>query len=160
MKAKVLSFAIALIALLNLGTATAQNLVVKQYPTATDLGTDLQLCVDFAGLGNINEVDIIVNYTAVVETYCINRGQQKQDCEPVPGLTRTLPNQSSTLTFDVRNGRTRGCQILYTDFEAGDCPDGMRSIVDVTFKNVSFTILGRFFNLGDIAPVAPSNVCR
>ncbi|AKQ45130.1 hypothetical protein TH63_04960 [Rufibacter radiotolerans] len=155
MKARILSFAFALIALFSFNNAFAQNLVVKQQPTATDLGKNLQICVDFAGLGNIDEVDITVYYTATVETGCINQGQAKKDGDQVPGLTQTLPGQSSTLTFDVRNGRTRGCQTLVTNFTPGECPSSNMTgtVSDVTFTNVYFTILGRRFDLPNPTPV-------
>lgn len=154
MKTKILSLIITFIALLSFNNAYAQNLVEKTPPYAIDLGDDLSVCIDFAGLGNMSNVNVTVTYTAEVATYCINRGQQKQDEDPVPGLTRTFPDQTVPVNFRVHNGRARGCQTIETNFPAGDCPSSnMRSDIDVTFKNVRLTILGHTYNLGDITPV-------
>jgi hypothetical protein len=150
MKAKILSFAIAFITLLSSNNAIAQNVVVKMDPYAVDLGKDLKLCIDFAGLGNISSVGITVSYTADVYTLCYNKGQDKKDGGPVPGLTKNIGG-SETISFPVHNGRAKGCKPLGLTFTAGSCPSGnMRGEVsDVVFTNISITVNGKTFSLDD-----------
>lgn len=145
MKSILLKSLIGFIALLNINSATAQNVVVKQNPYAVDLGTDLRICIDFAGLGNISQIGIQVNYTAQVTSLCYNKGK---DSGPVPGLTKTSSG-STQVTFDVHNGRAQGCKSLGLSFTAGDCPSAnMRGEVsDVSFSNVTLTVRGQTFNV-------------
>jgi hypothetical protein len=141
----IVSSVIAILAFFSFNTASAQSVVVKQYPTATDLGKDLQICIDFAGLGNISEIGIKVSYTAQVYTDCYNSGR---DTGPVPGLSRTTSG-STTVTFPVHNGRASGCKSLGLSFSPGKCPSGnMTGVVsDVSFSNVSLKVYDKTFSV-------------
>ncbi|MFD3000956.1 hypothetical protein ACFS7Z_11325 [Pontibacter toksunensis] len=148
MKARFLSFAIALLVLFNFTDAFAQNPNLRS-PLTSSVTNDqqLQVCYDISGLGNVESVLIIVNYDLTVNTFCYNRGQKSG---PVPGLTQHYEDQSFTQAVPVRNGRARGCITTEENIQAGSCPPGMaRSETSVSYSNITLSIYDETFAVPD-----------
>jgi hypothetical protein len=132
---------VVVISLISATSLSAQNPQVKGQLTATDLGTQLQVCFDIAGLGNVSMTKLTVNFTAVATTECTNKGGNV-----APGQTKTVSG-SQDFMVTVRNGRT-GFQCVKTDVPApGKCPGGFAggTVTDVQFSNVSISVAGSDF---------------
>lgn len=153
MKTRISAFVLLLIALLSYGTTSAQSVNVKSL-TATDLGTQLRVVFDVAGLGNVSSTPATVTFDAVLKTQCVNPSGKNSP----PGQDQELNNFSQTEDVMVRNGRARGTILVpkegftVTAAEAG-CPNSMFTpiVTDAIFSNIVFTIGGESFTIGDPA---------
>lgn len=133
------SIAIIAIALFTVANASAQNPQLKAPLTVTDNGKTLTVCFDIAGLGNVSQTQLTVNFTSTITTICTNNGGNV-----APGLVKTAKG-SQTFMVPVSNGRTTGC-VTTTEPTPGRCPGGQTaSVSDVSFSNVSVTVAGKTF---------------
>jgi hypothetical protein len=133
----ILSSVIALVALFSANTAQSQ--VLKSL-TTTDQGNTLEVCFDVAGLGNVTQTKLVVNFTSVSTTECTNKGGNV-----APGQTKTVSG-SQEFMVAVRNGRAVDC-VVTTEPTPGKCPGGFSggTVTDVTFSNASISIGGKTF---------------
>ncbi len=153
MKARFFSFIIALIALFAFNDASAQNPHLQGPLYAIDHGDYLEICYDFAGLGNVSEIPMQVSYTPTIHTECEN-----PQGHVAPGQSRTLPRTSQTVPIEVSNGRARGCKTLDKDtYSAGPGPNPKWTckVVDVSYSNITVKVRNRTFEVTDIR--YPSN---
>jgi hypothetical protein len=140
MKTVLLSFVGLLMTVLSVNTASAQNPHLMS-PISTSVTADgkLEVCFDIAGLGNMTQVDVVVKYTATVNTLCYNPGSSEG---PVPGQSKTYPNVSETFEVEVSNGRTGyKCVTSTQKFAAGKCPNPKWTPeTTVMFSDVTVTV--------------------
>ena len=109
------------------GVALAANAHFVTGPNITTTNTGVTACGKIAGLGNVQEVTIVLE--ADVTTRCTNRGNN------IPsGLTQSVSGEGD---FSVdKNGSVTFC--VSTDRPEDPCPDGMRP--QNTFSNISITV--------------------
>jgi hypothetical protein len=132
-------FSIIAITLLTVSKASAQNPHLLSPLNVTDNGTTLTVCYDMAGLGNVTQTALTVNFTQTITTICTNNGGNV-----APGLVKTVKG-SQTFMVAVTNGRATGC-VTTTEPAPGKCPNGQTaSVSDVSFSNVSVSIEGKTF---------------
>jgi hypothetical protein len=139
MKTFIVSTAILVMTVLSAGTAAAQNPHFVVGPTITDNGTTLTARGSIAGLGNNQQVDIVLQATATITTTCRN-----PQGKIAPGQTKTANvTAASTFTSD-KNGRVTFTLTTPTP-EAGPCPNGKwtGTVTDVTFSNPTLTVNGQ-----------------
>jgi len=144
MKHIFLNTVIASIALFSVSSAMAQK--AHGPITSTDLGKNLRVCYDISGLGNVTEVQITLSYSATVFAECFNPGNKD---ESVPAHNRVVPSSGETFTAPVRNGRAVACFNSTTVFSPGSCPNPNWTgvVTDVSFSNITLTVLGKTFNV-------------
>jgi hypothetical protein len=132
-----LSSIIAVVALCSVNTAQSQNL---KSLTSTDQGNTLEVCFDIAGLGNVSQTKLVLNFTSTATTECTNKGGNV-----APGQTKTTAGSQEFLVT-VRNGRAVDC-VVTTEPTAGKCPGGFfgGTVTGVTFSDVSISIGGKTF---------------
>lgn len=144
MKARMLTFLIALVALLSFGYANAQNPHLMSPLTSTDNGITLTVCYDIAGIGNVSQTKLTITYDAEVISECTNPGGNV-----APGQTKRIRKVAEDFIVEVKNGRARGCSTTQNVFEPGRCPNGQwtGAVTDVIFSNISITIAGKTFSV-------------
>jgi hypothetical protein len=120
-------------------TALAQNPHFIGEPTATDLGTRLQVRGSVAGLGNRN-IDVIVRATGTASVDCVNPGGNV-----VPGQHTSVTTTATATNIEVRNGRANFTLTTAapTVDPAEACPNRrwMARVTDVVFESFTITVI-------------------
>ena len=111
-------------------------------PTTATITADnrLRVCFDIAGLGNVSQTNLTVNYTVTVTTTCTNPAGQI-----APGQTKTSTS-SQPFVVSVNNGRANDCVTTNAPIP-GSCPNGKwtGTVSDASYSNVSISIGGKTF---------------
>jgi hypothetical protein len=157
MKPALSSFLLFLIALFSYGTASAQSVNVKTI-SVTDIGTQLKVVFDVAGLGNVSSTPATVTFDATLKTEC----QTPSGKNSPPGQDQTITGATQTEEIPVRNGRARATLFIpkedftVTNVDAG-CPNDKFTpvVTDAIFTNVVVTVAGEEIFNGDPASVTP-----
>jgi hypothetical protein len=143
MKNKVLSFAIALIALFAFNTAQAQNAHFTDVMVSED---GLTVTGKIAGLGNkYTGSDIVITYggEVTVSKVCYTKGNDME----VPGQSKASKTVTAdqTLKITAKNGHVTFTLVLdATEVPTADCPSGLvqgeSNVVETGVKTLSFKV--------------------
>ncbi len=162
MKARILSFALVLIALFSFESAFAQKANPKiSNPDKNDVRISARsidggyrICIDYVritGLGNASSVAASLTVAATADVTCLSPGQVGRDNpNPSPGQSIGATGDTEYLTASNGNLVIQGCSV-YVDI-VGSCKNKNQTVAGISNVNVSniyLTLNGKTVSLNE-----------